>query len=364
MRAMPQGRNHKLPGGLIVSTALTLAVALAAANAQLPAKPNQPADLSVMSYNVHGLPWPIATGRAQALKAIGNRLAKMRARGDQPHLVLLQEAFTPDAKAIARRAGYPYAVTGPTRSDRAETPVDSTAQRFTEGDRALKGEGDGAFEDSGLLVLSDYPVLGVKRMPYARYACAGYDCLANKGAVLVRVKLPGAAQPLSVIDTHMNSRRASGVPHTRSDTAYGWQAEELRAFVSGNVPAAAPAVIAGDFNIGSTAYRRAMITGGGGVLPGAADALRTALGEGLKLPDPSAAQAIVRKGKDWMFARGGCSTQLKLASVAVPFGREPDGKSLSDHFGYVAHYTVENAPETCGVNPGAISRSVTVASRS
>jgi endonuclease/exonuclease/phosphatase family metal-dependent hydrolase len=347
---------------------MTLAAALTAANAQLPAqlpaKPSQPADLSVMSYNVHGLPWPLALGRAEALKAIGDRLASMRAHGDQPHLVLLQEAFTPDAKAIARRAGYPYAVNGPARSDRAATPADSAAQQFAEGDRALKGEGDGAFEDSGLLVLSDYPVLDVKRMPYARYACAGYDCLANKGAVLVRVKLPGADQPLSVIDTHMNSRRASGVPHTRSDTAYGWQAEELRAFVSGNVPAAAPAVIAGDFNIGSTAYRRAMITGGGGVLPGAADALRTALGKGLKSPDQTAAQAIVKKGKDWMFARGGCSTQLKLAGVAVPFGREPDGKSLSDHFGYVADYTVENAPATCGVNPAGISRGVTVASRS
>ena len=199
----------------------------------------------------------------------------------------------------------------------------------------------------GLLVLSDYPVLEVKRMPYARAACAGFDCLANKGVVLVRVALPGAAQPLIVVDTHLNSRGSSGVPNARADTAYGWQAEQLRAFVGNNIPAAAPAIVAGDFNIGKTPYRRAMITGGGGVLPGAADALRTALGQGLERADLAAAQAIVTKGKDWMFAREGCSTRLSLSSVAVPFGREPNGRSLSDHFGYVAHYAVANGPAKC-----------------
>ena len=46
---------------------------------------------------------------------------------------------------------------------------------------------------SGLQILSDYPILRVRRMAFPAFACAGYDCLANKGALLVTVRLPGAA---------------------------------------------------------------------------------------------------------------------------------------------------------------------------
>ena len=49
-----------------------------------------------------------------------------------------------------------------------------------------------------------------------------------------------------------------------------------------------------------------------------------------------------------MFARGGCSTRLSLENITVPFGREPDGTSLSDHLGYVANYRVDNAGDACG----------------
>lgn len=330
------------------SALFAIAATLMATSALPPAQPAPPEHLSVMSYNVHGLPWPMTRGRAKALRAIRDRLAGMRVTGDQPHLVLLQEAFTGDAKAIALKTGYKYVVNGPSRGDRVAETAGPRTKQFARGGHWLKGEGDGTLADSGLLVLSDYPVLEVKRMPYARHACAGFDCLANKGMVLVRVAVPGAAQPLTVVDTHMNSRGASGVRHRRADTAYAWQAEQLRTFVRNNVPAAAPAIVAGDFNIGRTDYRRAMITGGGGVLPGSADALRTALGNGLRLPDQASAQAVVAMGNDWMFARGGCSTSLTLESVAVPFGREPNGASLSDHLGYVAHYRVENSASACG----------------
>jgi len=302
-----------------------------------------PPDLSVMTYNVHGLPWPIALGRTRALRAIGARLADMRLHADQPHVVLLQEAFSGDAKSIAIEAKYPFVVNGPSRDDRSFLPPSPTERAFTRADRPLKGEGDGKFEDSGLLVLSDYPILDVKRVPYAQYACAGYDCLANKGIVLVRVDVPGAAQPITIVDTHMNSRGACGVAHSRADVAYGWQAEQLRAFIAGNVPLTVPAIVAGDFNIGKIGYRLAMITGSGGILPGAGDALREALTNGLEVGDESAARQIVSHGKDWMFARSGRLTKLTLKGIAVPFGVNANGKSLSDHFGYVAHYRVSQA---------------------
>ena len=321
---------------------LFLAPALALAAASNANPTTQAQDISIMSYNVHGLPWPFTHGRPGALRKIGARLAAMRAAGEQPHLVLLQEAFSHNAKAIAREAGYPYAVRGPGCGDRWRAHPDVGEMQFIRGDNKLKGEGDGTFEDSGLLVLSDYPIVDVKRMAYARFACAGYDCLANKGMLLVRVAVPGAAKPLTVVDTHMNSRGASGVPPQRSDAAYARQAQELREFVEANVPADAPSIVAGDFNIKRDTYRRAMIIGGGGVLTGAQDAIRSALSGSAALDDKAAVDTIADRGADWLFARGGGGTQLTLEKVSVPFGREPNGKSLSDHYGYVAHYSMGN----------------------
>jgi endonuclease/exonuclease/phosphatase family metal-dependent hydrolase len=318
-----------------------IAAAVAASNIAPPAL--APSDLRIMAYNVHGLPWPISTGRPTALRAIGERLAQMRKSGNQPQIVLLQEAFTGAAKSIASEAKYPFVVRGPGRLDRIQSPPDANERQFTRADNKLKGEDDGKLEDSGLLVLSDYPIVDVTRMPYASYACAGYDCLANKGAVLVRIAVPGFSEPLDVIDTHLNSRGSSGVDDARADTAYAWQAEQLRAFVNNNVPATAPAIVAGDFNVGNTAYRRSIILGDGGVLPASQDALRTALDQDQAFPDENAARAIVSRGKDWMFVRSGSLIALSLQGVTVPFGVETNGKSLSDHFGYVAHYSIGRA---------------------
>jgi hypothetical protein len=86
-----------------------------AANAALACE--QDAALSVMTYNVHGLPFPIAFQRDPALHEIGTRLTALRRGGQQPHVVLLQEAFTTDAKAIAPLAGYRYVALGPEPKD-------------------------------------------------------------------------------------------------------------------------------------------------------------------------------------------------------------------------------------------------------
>src|SRR5204862_8341823 len=58
-----------------------------------PVGPIRPVTLSVMTYNVEGLPWPVRRGRGSQLKAIGEQLAALRARGLQPDVVLLQEGF-------------------------------------------------------------------------------------------------------------------------------------------------------------------------------------------------------------------------------------------------------------------------------
>lgn len=317
---------------------LLMMVAISAASPITP--PSAAATLSVLSYNIHGVPWPIATHRPSALRHIGETLAAMRRAGDQPHVVLLQEAFTRRAKDIASLGDYPFAVTGPTRHDRLGASADAEQRSFSTHDRSAKGEHDGTIEDSGLLVLSDYPIVEVRRMPYPRFACAGFDCLANKGMLLVRVMVPGSAEPVDIIDTHMNSRGASGVADVRSDLAYHWQAQSLRQFVTANVPADAPAIVAGDFNIGVASDRLADVTGSGGVLEGGVDSVRTAVGGAVANPDAAATLAIANHNKDWMFGRSGTRTQLRLEGVTVPFGPNAAGHMLSDHMGYIATYRV------------------------
>ena len=195
---------------------LLAVAAMAAPAAPATVASSAPTDLSVLSYNAHGVPWPIARHRKGALRQIGQSLAAMRANGDQPNIVLLQEAFTKPAKRIAALGDYRYAVAGPTRHDRMGAVRNPLTRLFTAREHRGKGEHDGTIEDSGLLVLSDYPIVDVKRMPYPRFACAGFDCLANKGVVLVRVQIPGSAELVTIIDTHMNSRGASGVAERRT----------------------------------------------------------------------------------------------------------------------------------------------------
>lgn len=303
--------------------------ALAAAFALIPAAAPA-ANLSVMSFNVHGLPWPIVHHRSRPLGEIGAALAGMRAQGVQPHVVLLQEAFTASARRIQAEAGYPYSALGP-----------------------------GAHHDlesSGLMVLSDYPIVDRQTMVYSRGACAGFDCLSNKGVLLVRVQVPGAVTPVTLVDTHMNARGASHVRRTIADSAYGNQSEELRAFLRDELAPDAPAIVAGDLNVGQIPYRQAMITGGGGLLDGGADAVRTALAGGARIDDADAARTIADHNKDWMFARGGTGAALTLTGVRVPFARG----TLSDHAGYIADYElVSGVPSQVATRvgvPGQVPR--------
>ena len=52
---------------------LALALVAAAPARAEPAPSPKPVTLSVMTYNVEGLPWPVRSGRGKALKAIGHQ---------------------------------------------------------------------------------------------------------------------------------------------------------------------------------------------------------------------------------------------------------------------------------------------------
>ncbi|MFC3422954.1 sphingomyelin phosphodiesterase [Rhizorhabdus histidinilytica] len=298
--------------------------------------------LSVMTYNIEGLPWPVRLGREAAFAKIGARLEALRLLGEQPHIVVLQEAFTDQAKRIGVEGGYRYIVNGPARS-LAGAPITTEADRAFQREASFfSGERSGKIVDSGLQILSDYPILSVRRMAFP--TCAGFDCLANKGAVLAMISVPGLGEPIAVVDVHLNSRRASHVADDRSLYAYRRQIDALDQFLAANVKPGAPVIVAGDFNVGQRPARRAYFAAHlrkwGERAPGIVrDALRTcSASETVCGSMPTDAAYSMLRARDWQLAVPGARLQLAVQGLSTPFGHDADGAMLSDHVGYVAFY--------------------------
>lgn len=325
-----------LVAGALVATALGAAPlqnGIAEGAAAFPSRAGLPADaaadLSLMTYNVKGLPWPIAQGRPEAIRAIGDRLAALRAQGRQPTVVVLQEAFIDEAKAIGDRAGYAYQVQGPYL--RAGDGVSAKG-----GATWYLGETGASRLDSGLVILSDLPVTDVARGAFPTDSCAGYDCLAAKGVVMVTVDVPGRG-PVSIADTHLNSRAASGAPYARTHAAYRRQTEFLAQFLRSHRQPGVPLILAGDFNRAARPERIAAL---GEAMSGSHEALHEAVQRALVAPSGrSDAAAIHRSARDMQFVFDGARTKVEVSGADVPFGSEPNGRdSLSDHMGYTIRY--------------------------
>lgn len=296
--------------------------------------------LSVLTYNIKGVPWPVAFGRRAALEAIGKRLQDMRLRQQAPQIVVLQEAFTPEAQNIGAAAGYRYIVNGPLADTAGPAGMTDRDRGFAAAARWWKGETAGKLVGSGLQILSDYPVVSVRRMAFPAFACAGYDCLANKGALLVSIAIPGVSTPVDILTTHLNSRRASRVKDERSIYAYRRQVNFLTEFVRSAHDLGHPLIAAGDFNVGSVPMRRRALLSDVHSRWTAHSSIRDALGqfrrEGRVLT-PDAAYAL-KRARDWQFYASGVNQRIDLTTIEVPFGRGPNSGGLSDHVGYIARF--------------------------
>ena len=130
-------------------------------------------ELSVLTYNIEGLGWPARVSRADDLAAIGETLARMRAAGTAPDVVLFQEMFSGSAKQAVADTGYPAIAAGPHRTTRARG---STKDKLPGKSHIDRGEIGIHFSGSGLAVASRYPILLTQRRAYGRKSCAGLDC--------------------------------------------------------------------------------------------------------------------------------------------------------------------------------------------
>ena len=204
--------------------------------------------LRVLTYNVAALPPPIGFGREGALEEMGRYLASIQDSNIAPHIVLLQEAFDPEAVApLMKYSGYPNYVHGPKRKDRAPKLDPEYTQNFKRKQYIFTGEGWGKLNHSGLAILSNLPIVEKHSRPF-RY-CAGWDCLANKGVLAVEVEIPGVPDNLLIANTHLNARKASKVPKGRSLFAHNLQVYELKYFAKTTWDRQMPLIFGGDFNI-------------------------------------------------------------------------------------------------------------------
>lgn len=300
--------------------------------------PQNTEGLSVMTYNVKGLPWPAAWGRGLSLTAIGNRLADMRQRKTQPQVVLLQEAFTDDAKAIARQAGYRHIAIGPQQAPAADAPP--LGESFAAAARWDRGELSGSYLDSGLVILSDYPIVRSRNFAFPQGACAGFDCLAAKGVMIAWIAVPDAPEPIAIVNTHLNSRRATHVASKRADQAYVWQVDATRRFVSENIAQDTPVIFGGDFNAGE-APRRLSALSRPMLDASEQDGLSTAL-TSRDAPDSTRDEVlhILKRNKDKLLSRNGSGITLAPRDVSVPFGVRSPTEPLSDHAGFAIVYAI------------------------
>lgn len=212
--------------------------------------------LRVLLWNVEGLPWPIRSGREAQLARTADWIAKRRAAGRGPDILILHKAFTPAASRIAQRAGFASILPGPAVDQPRHRPVPIPLAGHAEAGRWWQGEGIGKWLDSGLYVATDLPLAKATRdNPLPAYAsdafyagsCAGYDCLSNKGGMIVRLALPGTPEPLAIFNTHRNSREPSGVSIARAEIAHAMQTRENDALLHGFGGDGAM-IAAGDFN--------------------------------------------------------------------------------------------------------------------
>lgn len=206
----------------------------------------------VLTFNIEGLGWPARGKRGPALEQISAALRRMKARGDAPDVVMVQEMFSKAAVRAVTGIGYPNMVSGPSRTQRKSLPG---ADRMGGPYRWKKGELGIHMVGSGLAILSRYPILETRSEPFGRRRCAGLDCLSNKGVLYARVAIPGVPGAINLFNTHLNSQRSSRVSPKRHARAHRLQVDELGAFIFAVGDQNVPTILGGDFNMKDSAIR-------------------------------------------------------------------------------------------------------------
>ena len=203
-----------------------------------------------------------------------------------------------------------------------------------------RAAGLGKLAGGGLHVLSDDPILDVRAAAYT--SCAGLDCLASKGVMLVRVAPPGAPGGIDIVNTHLNARTASRAAPAVSLAAHNRQTDQLIAFVEANHDAGTPLLVGGDFNVKGAPQR---------YYHDALERPYTVVSEFCSLPDsgcgagaPDATAEPWLASQDLQAFAGDGAVQVRPLKVETLFTAADPKARLSDHDGYLVRYQLSWSP--------------------
>jgi endonuclease/exonuclease/phosphatase family metal-dependent hydrolase len=312
----PDGRRRtgrplrRLAAAIAAMLLLAAAPAARAVPAPPTAEPENVRELKVLTYNIKGLPLITDLDR---LKRIGEILAERRRLGEEPDVVVLQEAFVRKARRVRDRAGYPYMIQGPT--------------------------GGGLFANaSGLEVLSNHPI--VERHQRRLHDCAFPECVVSKAIVGVTLGLPGVPYPVDVFTTHLQA-------DTRNDRVRSNQIDDITVFLNRIRFGRVPAIFAGDFNFKPRheSYhkflRETPFADAGFDCVVAADACEIVVG----VHGQTDWTDVWKSTNDRQFYYQPADSRLRIEPVRVIRNftepvRGGERGFLSDHWGYEVHYRI------------------------
>jgi len=292
--------------------------------------------LRVLTFNIEGLGFPARKGRETELAQIGAKLSAMRVAGTGPDVVMFQEMFSGAAKNAVAATGFPAIISGPQRTTRSSQPK---PDKLPGKSKLKRGEVGMHFAGSGLAIASQYPIIYSDMLPFGSRACAGLDCLANKGIMLARIAIPGVPTPVDLYNTHMNSRGASKAPLNRNTAAHDRQAQEASRFIDDTHDDAFPVIFGGDFNMRRSEQRWENFT------------KYQSLSLVHKVCADKSSGCEVKMSWDgdepWMdtqdlqFFWNGDKVRIRPIRVEAMFDGSPGMPQLSDHDGFMVTYKIE-----------------------
>ena len=270
--------------------------------------------LHVMSYNIKGLPGFLTSGeyKSERYGMIGKLLAERAAKGDAPDVVLIQEAFSENTRALLKAARYPHLAQGP-------------------GYKMWLGLG------SGLYILSRHPIVAKATREFRSYPnCSGWDCFANKGVQFARILIPGLPRPVDLFNTHLQAGRDDPPARRR-------QVKILVEFFRAHHQPGNPVVFGGDFNIRPLRDRESydeFVVG-----TGLASSGKHCLDRGCTRSSDTGWQGIWENAVDHQFYSARGEVLMTPVSVERTLRDPVEGFRLSDHLAHEARFELVPNPK-------------------
>lgn len=173
-------------------------------------------DISVLTWNTFLIPPPFnSTKQEERADLMSKKLLTI-----DHDIIFFQEAFL-DAKR--------------------ELIIKELASVYPYNAVPKKGEGLFQFQDSGLFIVSKYPMTILDQVIFDD--CVGTDCLASKSAILVEISLPNNKK-IQMVDTHLQGWNDNEMINVRKK-----QLLQIKKMMDSNSKFGIAQIIVGDLNI-------------------------------------------------------------------------------------------------------------------